>query len=612
MDRKQSQFTQTSTLLSSDYVPAFGQSTNKKISKADFFKQIKDETQIFIYPTIELLQAANLVADHDFPVYVQVEETGYDLYKITSLAAQSGDIALDNGTTATNQYVVHSAQPENIVELRKVSKVNKTARTAGYYTAGDGGAASYWLDVADVSSPDNGGSVIVAADGGRWKLQRPYNSAQLGGASSDDMQIRHAANIFAFGRNAENAGSNYQGLQIGGADITYGSDGVYAAPDGHASWTRLQPSKNESPLELLLYNTASSGIGVTVNGTNEIDRTTGSAFTSGWIGRRFYFGGKAYLVASVTTASKLTVTEIGGGAVSFSGAVSETYHIAYIAGGGTCTVSGGTVVRVSGDPFIAFITGGFRFFLGTTLYTVTAYGGPNQYTISSPPADGTYAYSFSQYINDQLTTFRIQKLFGENEENLSMYARYDGYWISTMFAGGGRYRKLFLGSGEISSGNLCRQLVLQTNGDISVGGDYDYEAVRVLASGFNAVNRFDFQGAGTGFSPAIRGRGADANVGIGYDTKGIGEHTFTSGTFGRVNFKIGGTSGVDYLRVDNGTGVATLSASGDSGDIDISMTPKGSGLVKFGVLTASADAAINGYIQIKTASGTTIKLATIA
>jgi len=41
---------------------------------------------------------------------------------------------------------------------------------AGYYAPGDGGGGNYAFDGADTASPDNGGTVIVAADGGRWKL----------------------------------------------------------------------------------------------------------------------------------------------------------------------------------------------------------------------------------------------------------------------------------------------------------------------------------------------------------------------------------------------------------------------------------------------------------
>lgn len=102
-DQKQSQFTEVQELIDSDFVPVFGQGSNKKITKVNLFDQIKDETQIFIYPTTEQLQAADLVADLTWPVYVRNAETEYRLYKITSLAAGVNDISLNNGLTATFQ-----------------------------------------------------------------------------------------------------------------------------------------------------------------------------------------------------------------------------------------------------------------------------------------------------------------------------------------------------------------------------------------------------------------------------------------------------------------------------------------------------------------------------
>lgn len=58
------------------------------------------------------------------------------------------------------------------IALLKALDRNRYSRAfvAGYYAAGDGGGGSYWLDPSDNASADNGGSIIVAADGGRWKL----------------------------------------------------------------------------------------------------------------------------------------------------------------------------------------------------------------------------------------------------------------------------------------------------------------------------------------------------------------------------------------------------------------------------------------------------------
>ncbi len=104
MAEKKSQFTTVSTVSENRYFNVFGQNTDEKISKPDFFNQIQDELYSpFIYPTVELLQAADLEADEDFPTYVRVEENQYKLYKITSLAPGAEDITLNNGATATFQ-----------------------------------------------------------------------------------------------------------------------------------------------------------------------------------------------------------------------------------------------------------------------------------------------------------------------------------------------------------------------------------------------------------------------------------------------------------------------------------------------------------------------------
>lgn len=60
----------------------------------------------------------------------------------------------------------------SVTALRALLKTSNSlaALATGYYTAGDGGGGNYWLDLSDSSSSDNGGTIIVASDGGRWKL----------------------------------------------------------------------------------------------------------------------------------------------------------------------------------------------------------------------------------------------------------------------------------------------------------------------------------------------------------------------------------------------------------------------------------------------------------
>lgn len=59
----------------------------------------------------------------------------------------------------------------SITGLRSQSKIGPSfCFVSGYYVSGDGGGGIYYYDPADLTSIDNGGTIIVASDGGRWKL----------------------------------------------------------------------------------------------------------------------------------------------------------------------------------------------------------------------------------------------------------------------------------------------------------------------------------------------------------------------------------------------------------------------------------------------------------
>src|SRR5574341_231939 len=61
---------------------------------------------------------------------------------------------------------------DSIAALRGLLKTSASTRAfvTGYYAAGDGGGGPYRYDSSDTTSADNGGTIIVASDGGRWKL----------------------------------------------------------------------------------------------------------------------------------------------------------------------------------------------------------------------------------------------------------------------------------------------------------------------------------------------------------------------------------------------------------------------------------------------------------
>jgi hypothetical protein len=126
-----------------------------------------------------------------------------------------------------------------------------------------------------------------------------------------------------------------------------------------------------------------------------------------------------------------------------------------------------------------------------------------------------------------------------------------------------------------------------------IGATNNYGFYSNIASG---TNRWNFYAAGTA-----------ANVFVG--TTSIG------GTVGSESLRATPVaSSVNYLEVVGAVTTASpaIQAAGSDTNIDLTLTPKGTGNVRFGTLTANADAPITGYITIKDAGGTTRKLAIIA
>ncbi|MBL0059665.1 MAG: hypothetical protein IPP35_11310 [Elusimicrobia bacterium] len=95
------------------------------------------------------------------------------------------DIAKDSQTVQPVDVVLWV---KSIDLLRSVGKnVGGPVFVTGYYVSGDGGGSLFYCDPTDVVSSDNGGSVIVANDGGRWKvIHQGFLTARQWGAHADN------------------------------------------------------------------------------------------------------------------------------------------------------------------------------------------------------------------------------------------------------------------------------------------------------------------------------------------------------------------------------------------------------------------------------------------
>jgi len=86
-------------------------------------------------------------------------------------ALAAGKIDVHQGISPSEFDSRTALVADSISALRGISKTaHSRALLTGYYGPHDGGGGVYQYDPTDTTSAENGGTIIVAADGGRWKL----------------------------------------------------------------------------------------------------------------------------------------------------------------------------------------------------------------------------------------------------------------------------------------------------------------------------------------------------------------------------------------------------------------------------------------------------------
>ena len=163
-------------------------------------------------------------------------------------------------------------------------------------------------------------------------------------------------------------------------------------------------------------------------------------------------------------------------------------------------------------------------------------------------------------------------------------------------------------------GNANAILKLGSNGTGSVylntQGSSETNQMRVSHTA-SAVNYVQVTGAATTGSVALSSQGSDTNVSLNLITKGTGVIRFYTAAASSEQFRVTHTAGtiVNYATVTGNIAGSspTFSVAGSDTDIDLTLTPKGAGAVRFGTYTASV-LTPTGYITIKDSGGTTRRL----
>lgn len=259
-----------------------------------------------------------------------------------------------------------------------------------------------------------------------------------------------------FGAGVVSAGTtaNSGGFKVGGGALMDSGDGMYLSSDGHANWMRIQTSKNYNPSEVVIYGSAAQGQ-LVHQSQNVLVRESGTEFdTKNWsIGDAIYAFERALVITAIASKDQVSVTEIGGRNLTAAVGTHSKFHYVYTTGGGICDVINGVCTRTSGDPFFFFGYGNgtYKFWLNGTLRTVVSISNNgNTCNLQDTSINATGAtYKIRDDIGAQISTIRVQKTTGADEENLTISAKATGeYEIRAGIAGNGYYYPIRFYNGD--------------------------------------------------------------------------------------------------------------------------------------------------------------------
>jgi hypothetical protein len=131
-----------------------------------------------------------------------------------------------------------------------------------------------------------------------------------------------------------------------------------------------------------------------------------------------------------------------------------------------------------------------------------------------------------------------------------------------------------------------------------------------IAHTASAVNYVQVTGSATGGFPTITSQGSDTNLSLGFYSKGTGGFSFRTGTGANRAVEITDVaSSVNRLQLRGAIAgsAPTVFVDGSDTNIDLALTPKGTGNVRFGTYTGTI-LTPTGYIEVKTSDGTVRRL----
>ena len=446
---------------------------------------------------------------------------------------------------------------------------------------------------------------VVDCTAGSSVVNRNYTAGSITG---------NATRFYTAGSDT-NISMAFQPKGTGAIDLAAGSSGVNISNGGTVTAitrTAAGSGYTTPPSPVISAPTTAGGVQATM--------TIGGI---GVVGATISNGGTGYAVNDVltvvggtfTTAAQLTVTAVSGGVIT------------------TVTSNGGVYSVAPTSP--ASVTGG----TGTGATFTLTMGVTSNQTI-------TITNAGSGYIEQPTVSFS-----GGGGSGASAYATVGGNSIVkglgsslSFYSPGGEQVRIgdTYGGGSASS-YIALQGRVANSPVISVGGTDTNSGLVVTSKGTgnltfwtntfgaqqlsvshtaSAVNYVQVTGSATGAAASSLGgisfTGSDANPNFAITTKGTGYIAFCGGAATnvqalRVSTSAAASTGnlINIVAAASGSAPAIQAISGTSGtdtNINLALTPKGTGTVQFGTFTSSVGITSTGYILITDAGGTQRRL----
>jgi len=509
----------------------------------------------------------------------------------------SNNLSIRTNTTAEQLRVSHTASAVNYVQVTG-------AATGGSPTISAQGSDSN----PNITLQSKGTGNVVLMDGGGNTGVRLLRAVASGDTFVDVQRLVGGVS-FTAASSVTNGALVFQSKGTGAIDLAAGSSGVNISNGGTVTAitrTATGGSYTSIPSVAITAPTTAGGVQATATATMFAASATVQS------------GGTGYTVNDVLTV-------VGG---TFSSAA--TFTVSAVSAGVVTAVtltSGGTAYSVLPTNPVS-TTGGTG--TGATL-NITGYGLSTTFTITN---------AGSGYVEQPTVTFSggggsgaaayasvgaattIKTLFGTTTSGLDL-ATPAGAQVRIADIGDGT-RPLQLNGGSASATQIAG-LFMNTSGAslgystntgthaFYTGGRAATEQMRVSHTA-SAVNYVQVTGAATGSYPIMSSQGSDSTVGLGFQSKSASILFFTRTGVQRSFNILDSASTANYLQVQGAatTVAPTLSSQGTDTNIDLTLTPKGTGNVRFGTYTANMALTIQGYIEIKDSGGTTRRLAVIA